>query len=563
MIPVMFAVLAVLSVICLILVANSEGRDKSLFLILTAIVALSNMGSLWLAISSTVEEALLANTLVYITGCFGQMLIFFIVCDLCKIKMPSVVKNVMAFFSTTVFLLACTVRYTDIYYKSYWMESYKGVTILKKEYGPIHNIYNILLVSYMIAIFAVVIYAIINKKFVSRKYLIALFVSQAVNVIAYMVQRAVIKTPIEYTPVFFTICIYIIAWVTNGVSKFDFAANVLRLKDEKESGYIFFDNDFALLAYDKTAAFYFPELVFHRVDEKLKDLKDPFLKELMDFVETSYTKKDYSKHIVRKLNKTDFVFTITPLKKKNGVCLLFKDDTDEQKYHKVIEDYNKNLRELVDEQTADIIQIKNKLVISMAAMVESRDNSTGGHIKRTSDVVAIFSKKLLEKKTEYNFSERFLSLVTKAAPMHDLGKIAVDDSILRKNGKFTDEEYEIMKRHSAEGARIVNEILRDVEEEEFTTIATNVAHYHHEKWNGMGYPMKLSKGEIPVEARIMALADVFDALVSKRCYKEAFSFDKAFSIIESELGDHFDPVLGKVFLECRQELIELYTGYPE
>jgi HD-GYP domain-containing protein (c-di-GMP phosphodiesterase class II) len=116
-----------------------------------------------------------------------------------------------------------------------------------------------------------------------------------------------------------------------------------------------------------------------------------------------------------------------------------------------------------------------------------------------------------------------------------------------------------MKRHSAEGARIVESILQGVEDEDFVTVARNVAYYHHEKWNGKGYPTGKSEAEIPVEARIMALADVFDALVSKRCYKEAFSYDEAFQIIEESLGQHFDPELGRVFMECRAELEAFYN----
>ena len=160
---------------------------------------------------------------------------------------------------------------------------------------------------------------------------------------------------------------------------------------------------------------------------------------------------------------------------------------------------------------------------------------------------------------EYGFTEDFLNYITKAAPMHDLGKIAVDDRILRKPEKFTPEEYEEMKKHSVKGAEIVTQILNGVENEEFVRIATNVAHYHHEKWNGQGYPAQLSGIEIPLEARIMALADVFDALVSKRCYKEKMDYDRAFNIIEDSLGEHFDPEIGKLFLKCRPQLEEYYN----
>lgn len=248
--------------------------------------------------------------------------------------------------------------------------------------------------------------------------------------------------------------------------------------------------------------------------------------------------------------------------KKIGRFIELIDRTNEIKYTYAIQEYNTNLQREVKIKTEDIVHIKDKMVLGMASMIESRDNSTGGHIKRTSAVVKIFADHLLKKGT-WNLSEDFVEMISKAAPMHDLGKIAVDDSILRKNGKFTPEEYEEMKKHSAEGAKIVEEILRDAEDERFVDIARNIAHFHHEKWNGKGYPMGLADVRIPIEARIMALADVFDALVSKRCYKEAYSYDQAFSIIMESLGTHFDPELGKVFIECREELEALYDANKE
>lgn len=213
----------------------------------------------------------------------------------------------------------------------------------------------------------------------------------------------------------------------------------------------------------------------------------------------------------------------------------------------------------IDDKNKKISAIQDSIIKGMAVMVESRDNSTGGHISRTSDCVKIFMEKLVQTELGAKITPEFSKAVIKAAPMHDLGKIAVDDAILRKPGKFTDEEYKVMKTHSAEGARIVRKVLAEVDDEEFKNIAINVAHYHHEKWNGTGYPENLRGEEIPFEARIMALADVFDALVSKRCYKESFDYDKAFQIIEESLGSHFDPELGRLFIECRPELEALYN----
>ena len=201
----------------------------------------------------------------------------------------------------------------------------------------------------------------------------------------------------------------------------------------------------------------------------------------------------------------------------------------------------------------------DKLVMSMATMVERRDNSTGGHIKRTSMGVKLLTDEM--KKAHYaNLDEEFYNRIIKAAPMHDLGKIAVDDAILRKPGKYEPWEFEQMKAHAAEGAKIVHEILSGTDDHDFHIIAENVAHYHHERWDGSGYPNGLKADEIPIEARIMAIADVYDALVSKRVYKEKMSFKDANKIILDGMGTQFDKMLEPFYLRARPKLEEYYSS---
>ena len=147
--------------------------------------------------------------------------------------------------------------------------------------------------------------------------------------------------------------------------------------------------------------------------------------------------------------------------------------------------------------------------------------------------------------------------------MHDLGKIAVDDVILRKKGKFEPEEYEQMKKHAAEGAKLVDQILDGTDNDSFKTMATNVAHYHHERWDGSGYPEGLVGESIPVEARIMAIADVYDALVSKRVYKDKFSFEKANEIILEGMGSQFDKKLERAYVNARPALEAYYSSLED
>ena len=203
------------------------------------------------------------------------------------------------------------------------------------------------------------------------------------------------------------------------------------------------------------------------------------------------------------------------------------------------------------------VALQDKLVLGMATMVEGRDNSTGGHIKRTSDVVHFLVEEMT-KDPSIDLNTTFYQSLIKAAPMHDLGKITIDDVILRKPGKFTPEEYQTMKTHSAAGAVILAQILKDVTDKNFETVAINVAHYHHERWDGKGYPQGLKGEEIPLEARIMAVADVYDALVSKRVYKDEFSFESAYRIIIENMGTQFDPGLEKYFDRARTKIENYY-----
>ena len=152
-----------------------------------------------------------------------------------------------------------------------------------------------------------------------------------------------------------------------------------------------------------------------------------------------------------------------------------------------------------------------------------------------------------------NLSKEYCDNIVMAAPMHDIGKIEISDTILNKPGKLTEEEFEIMKKHSEYGGDIIKDTISNVEEQEYCNIAYNIARYHHERYDGKGYPDNLKGEEIPLEARIMALADVYDALVSERVYKKAYSKETAIKIIQEGKGTQFDPNLVPLFLECVTE----------
>ena len=200
----------------------------------------------------------------------------------------------------------------------------------------------------------------------------------------------------------------------------------------------------------------------------------------------------------------------------------------------------------------------NDTVTSFAALVESRDSSTGGHVKRTQSYVKIILDEINKNHLYPEIMTRdFEDNMFNDAPMHDIGKMSTPDTILQKPGKLTDEEYEIMKLHAAKGGEIIKETFRDLEEPEFLETAYLVARYHHEKWNGKGYPEGLKETQIPFPARIMAIADVFDAVSAKRCYRDALPLDVCFKIIEDGAGSDFDPQLAQLFLNAKEKITKI------
>lgn len=208
-----------------------------------------------------------------------------------------------------------------------------------------------------------------------------------------------------------------------------------------------------------------------------------------------------------------------------------------------------------------VSEMQNQIVFSFADMIESRDGTTGQHIKRTSTIVSLLAKNLREHNI---YADKLMpsdyEMIALAAPLHDIGKIKVPDSILSKPGKLTDEEFATIKTHPEEGEKIIKRTMAHIEDERYLKLAREMALYHHEKWNGKGYPKGLSGDDIPVSARIMAIADVFDALCSKRSYKEAFTVTQAFNTLEESRGSHFEPCLVDAMKMLRPELEKIYSG---
>lgn len=225
-----------------------------------------------------------------------------------------------------------------------------------------------------------------------------------------------------------------------------------------------------------------------------------------------------------------------------------------------IENKNKALHEHNDK----MMKLQNTTIMGMATLIESRDGDTGDHVKRTSVYVAMLAQAARHEGYETEtLTDSYIELLIKAAPLHDIGKITVSDTILLKPARLTEDEFEKMKLHACEGGRIVRKVIGGIADEEYINIASDIAAYHHEKWDGSGYNAGLTGENIPLCARIMAIADVFDALISKRCYKEKIPVDEAFKIIEDSAGTHFDPMLARIFLNIRPQIEDYLKSINE
>ncbi|MBO5528889.1 MAG: HD domain-containing protein [Bacilli bacterium] len=219
--------------------------------------------------------------------------------------------------------------------------------------------------------------------------------------------------------------------------------------------------------------------------------------------------------------------------------------------------------ELVQNQE-HVSAMQTQIIARLANLIESRDTETGGHVARTSAYCKLLAEDS-QKDGVYadTIDKDFIDRLYAVAPIHDVGKILVSDKILRKPGKLTPEEFEEMKKHAASGGDVAKRILTGIADDASMQMAYDIATYHHERWGGGGYPHGLQGEEIPLSARIMAIADVFDALVSKRCYKEPIPLDEAFHIIESDSGTHFDPKLVEVFLKNKDQYVAINASLAD
>jgi len=227
-----------------------------------------------------------------------------------------------------------------------------------------------------------------------------------------------------------------------------------------------------------------------------------------------------------------------------------------------LERYSKHLEEMVSEKVKEITESQMATIFALVKLAESRDDDTGAHIERTASYCRLLAEKARTlPKYEAYITDEYIATIYRASPLHDIGKVGISDLILLKPGKLTPAEFAVMKTHVEIGYQTLKNIDKRYQKNAFVQMGLDITRYHHEKWDGSGYLSQLKGEQIPLSARIMALADVYDALRSKRVYKPAFSHEKAVDIILEGKGSHFDPELVDLFLDSQHEFKELFEQF--
>ncbi|MCQ2742822.1 MAG: HD domain-containing protein [Bacilli bacterium] len=519
----------VFGMICYTLAQKPSVPSRNILVILIC-TGIALLGYLFEMEATTMETAVLAVKIGYLGKPFLLLATFYFVARYSKIKTPRWLFWILCSLCIVFLGIIYTNNYHHLYYAEVrYEEGFGGHYWTTSTKGPLYWVYVAMNVGYFIANLVMSIFA--TKKAISKKekrILFYMYALIAVGVLGYIIYLTGITNGYDTTILGLLLDTIIMSLLFWRYSLFDALALAKDMAlDIYSNALVILDSADTVIFINKTAKELFPGIK----EGSLRKLTDEERRKVGDLY--YYGDKIYRFNL-RAIEQNGNSY---------GTIIEFRDVTNDV-------NYNKRLNEAVEQRTKEIKNIQRQVVYGFANMVEARDQETGDHIKNTSKYVKMIAE-ALSKQDKYKgvLTEAIMAIYEDVAPLHDVGKIVIPDAILLKPGRLTPEEFEIMKTHTTSGAKFIDDNLADVETKEYLELARNIALHHHERYDGNGYPTKLKGEDIPLEARIMAVADVYDALTSKRPYKEAFSLEKAKSIMLEGRGTQFDPEILDIFFE--------------
>lgn len=560
MITIVYEICLIISVIVWIYLAGRDYQKIDPYLSVSSTIIPIILLGYWLkTMVMSAEAAMMAFCFIYLDSTVLLLLYTLAILRSMGFNVRVGIRYLFSIIAFAHLFLVWLCAHNRMYFDSiYIMDTEYGTATIVRD-GPLKFLHVLYLACIFMVIVLFLLLAYLRNGTYSRRTMALYALSTAAGIVIYA-SETVSEVNFSVLPCLYVICEVVVVANYDLALAHDVSAIVSAHQIAQGSrGYMALDRKNRFLSCNEKMIEFLPELANQMVDSALPDKGETA--RLCNSLIYSYERHGKNSEKYVKDGMT-YIAEINPFfvrknGKRKGYIFDIRDATEEQKALDIMASYNDSLNEQVRLKTENILEIQNKIVAGMANMIENRDNNTGGHVKRTSDIIKIVIDEI-RKQGVIPMDPDFARDIVRAAPMHDLGKISVENSILNKPGKLTDEEYEIMKQHSTKSGEMVMILLDGVEEEHFVKIAYNVARFHHERWDGMGYPEKLVGSMIPIEARIMAIVDVYDALVSERSYKKAMEFSVAEKIMREGMGTQFDPNLLDVFLGCREQLEEYY-----
>ena len=511
-------------------------RPQSFMLFLGIAVLVNLVGYLFEMTSTTLESALTATKLAYVGKVYIPPLALFFVLHYCGIKVSKVFIGLLTLVHTAVLVSVLTCEYHNLFYTAITFSKDGVFPHLEHTHGVVYIGYTALVFSYAIVMLGMCVHRYCKSEKEERSkvaYLSMIVLLPVLGLVLYLsgLTMGYDATAVSYvwSGIILLVCIF----------RHDFLDTVNLAKnyvvENLSDGLVVLGNQDQFVYANAPALQLFPQLSNEK--EYIEALE-----EIQKYCHKGMRMQKDRK--VYKVTKQD----ILQNRKLRGKMYYLQEVTDSFYYTAQLEDEVRN-------KTQELFHSHHALIVSLANMVEARDGTTGLHIKNTSAYVEIMAKALRKKpKYEKQFTDSYISVLKEAAPLHDIGKISIEDAILRKEGSLAPEELRAIQSHPEMGAQIIDTVLTEAEQSAYLETAREMALCHHEKWDGSGYPRGLQGEEIPLSARIMAIADVYDALRSERSYKQAYSKEEAKSIIMKQAGIQFDPELVLVFMENLEKI---------
>ncbi len=572
-----------LSIACFAVVASHrEAKDYEISLSFSFFAILTSLGYLGHLQSAAIQTALVFTTKIKYIGLFMQFIVFFMVYGYFKVKIPKWFFISYMSVSLLILVMILNFNFKSIpmpgnpmswlgftgrwFFKNYYIQMRRGLVFLRTQNNWGYCLFVATMILYVALLAYLYIHVILHKRILKLRDLTMLFMTLLIPTICFLYERAfLLTTGQESVP--------IVPW---GIIISDCMSIYLVV-------YRRFYNVNSMAS----------DTFFDRMETPAIVVNDTFritnintaVQELFSFVNKDIIGQRamavFPDYLIRPFEPLiSFGDELTPPGQKNGKSLISDDNlifvgarTFQPKVRRILNknqlialvlslddvtllhNYKITLEDDVSKKTDQIRKMRDQMAFSLAYLAEHHDLSSKGHLTRTAYYTEAIARELL-REGMYNdiIDESFIHTISRVAPLHDIGKVYVDEKILNKNGPLTPGERLLMESHTVKGADFLDTALKDCGDSLYSGMAHDIALYHHEWWNGSGYPTRISGTKIPVSSRIMAVADVFDALLSERPYKKAFSMTEAYDIIHYQSGTHFDPAVVTAFEAITPEI---------